>query len=59
MTHGPRGEQAHASEGGHADFAPSTELERFPVRVILNELTALLGAARHAEVNRPEPAPSA
>jgi len=31
-------------------------VERIPVRVILNELTALLGAARHAEVTR---APSA
>jgi glucokinase len=37
----------------------SDVLERFPVWVILNELTALLGAARHAEVNRSEPAPSA
>jgi glucokinase len=27
VTHGARGEQAHASEGGHADFAPRTELE--------------------------------
>jgi glucokinase len=31
-------------------------VERIPVRVILNELTALLGAARHAEITR---APSA
>jgi glucokinase len=36
----------------------SEVLERFPVRVILNELTALLGAARHAALARPEPAPS-
>jgi glucokinase len=27
VTHGARGEQAHASEGGHADFAPRTGLE--------------------------------
>jgi len=34
-------------------------VERIPVRVILNELTALLGAARHAEATRAGPAPSA
>ena len=27
VTHGPGGEQVHASEGGHADFAPRTALE--------------------------------
>ena len=34
-------------------------LERIPVRVILNELTALLGAARHAASRRASTAPSA
>jgi glucokinase len=34
-------------------------LERIPVRVILNELTALLGAARHARARRSQTAPSA
>ncbi|HZA89826.1 MAG TPA: glucokinase [Solirubrobacterales bacterium] len=34
-------------------------LERIPVRVILNELTALLGAARHARTRRSRTAPSA
>jgi glucokinase len=37
----------------------SDVLERIPVWVILNELTALLGAARHAEATRSGPAPSA
>jgi glucokinase len=34
-------------------------MQRIPVRVILNELTALLGAAQHAEARRSGPAPSA
>jgi glucokinase len=37
----------------------SALLERIPVRLILNELTALLGAARHAASRRASTAPSA